>query len=71
MREDKLKQENIDQGKRMNELRADHERSMYEMSNTNQDKIDQLRVSHEADKRRCLLKLKEELQFKNEKIKEA
>ena len=40
--EDKLRKEIIDQGRKMNELRAEHERSIYELTSENNHKIDQL-----------------------------
>jgi len=40
LREDKLRKEIIEQGRKMNELRADHERSMYESNSNNNQKID-------------------------------
>ena len=40
--EDKLRKEIIDQGKKMNELRGEHERQMYEISHAAGLKEDQL-----------------------------
>jgi len=40
LREDKLRNEVIEQGKKMNELRADHERQMYELGQSNSLKIE-------------------------------
>lgn len=40
--EDNLRSEIIDQGRKMNELRAEHEQQMYELKQQNQDKIDEL-----------------------------
>ena len=36
----------------MNELRADHERQMYEVGQSNNIKMEQLQVRLEADKKR-------------------
>lgn len=54
----------------MNELRADHERQMYELSSANNLKIEQQQLRMEAEKKRAVQKQKEEIQVKNDKIKE-
>lgn len=68
--EDNLRAEIIDQGRKMNELRSEHEQQMYELNQQNQDKIDQLQLKHDGDMRKMGQRLKEELAAKNEKIKE-
>ena len=68
--EDNLRSEIIEQGRKMNELRSEHEQQMYEMQQQNQDKIDELQLKHDADMRKMGQRLKEELAAKNEKIKE-
>jgi phage-related protein len=37
--EDNLRKEIIDQGRKMNELREDHERQVYELTRSHNDKI--------------------------------
>ena len=69
-REDKLRKEIIEQGKKMNELRSDHERQMYETTSTNNSKVDQMQQRMDADKKKAQQKLKDEIGIKNEKIKE-
>lgn len=54
----------------MNELRADHERQMYDLANANNQKLDMLQQRMEADKKKACQKLKDDLQIKNDKIKE-
>ena len=68
--EDTLRSEIIEQGRKMNELRAEHEQQMYELKQQNQDKIDELQLKHDTDMRKMGQRLKEELAAKNEKIKE-
>ena len=59
--EDMLRSEIIEQGRKMNELRAEHEQQMYELKQQNQDKIDELQLKHDADMRKMGQRLKEEL----------
>lgn len=50
--EDNLRTEIIDQGRKMNELRAEHEQQMYDLKMQNQDKIDELQLKHDGDMRK-------------------
>lgn len=68
--EDNLRSEIIDQGRKMNELRSEHEQQMYDLKQQNQDKIDELQLKHDGDMRKMGQRLKEELAAKNDKIKE-
>lgn len=68
--EDNLRSEIIEQGRKMNELRSEHEQQMYEIQQQHQNKIDELQLKHDADMRKMGQRLKEELASKNEKIKE-
>ena len=54
----------------MSELRAQQEKQIYELTNENFQKVDQLQLKWEADKKAALLKLKDEIALKNERIKE-
>lgn len=54
----------------MNELRADHERQMYDLSNSQNNKFEQQQLRFEQEKKRAIQKLKDEIQDKNNKIKE-
>lgn len=56
--------------RRGNELKSQHERQVYELTNENFQKIDKMQAKYEAEKRAALAKLKEEIQLKNERIKE-
>lgn len=54
----------------MNELKSQHERQIYEITNENFQKIDKLQQKLDAEKKQSIAKLKEEIQLKNERIKE-
>lgn len=60
----------LDLAKKSNELKAQHERQVYELTNENFQKIDKLQAKWEGEKRAALAKLKEEIQLKNDRIKE-
>ena len=68
--EDSLRSEIIAQGRKMNELRSEHEQSIYDLNQQHQDKNDDLQLKADADMRKMAQRLKEELAAKNEKIKE-
>ena len=68
--EDQLRKELLDQSKKMNELKALQERQVYELSNENFQKIDKLQQRYEAEKKQALNKLKEDIQLKNDRIRE-
>ena len=68
--EDQLRDEIIDQGRKMNELRAEHEQSMYEQSNDCNQKIDMVQNKAEQEKKKLVGKYKEDLNLKNDKIQE-
>lgn len=68
--EDKLRKEIIDQGRKMNELRNEHERQIFEQSNETNAKLEQVQDKFEQEKKRIQQKYKEELTLKNEKIKD-
>ena len=68
--EDKLRKEIIDQGRKMNELRNEHERQIYEQSNENNSKLELYQDKFEQEKKRIQQKYKEELSLKNDKIKD-
>jgi len=50
--EDKLRKEIIDQGRKMNELRNEHERQIYEQSNENNSKLELYQDKFEQEKKR-------------------
>lgn len=50
--EDQLRSEIIDQGRKMNELRAEHEAQILEISTQNMKRIDQLELKFDAEKKR-------------------
>lgn len=54
----------------MNELRAEHEQSMYEQSNECNQKVDMVQNKAEQDKKKLVAKYKEDLNLKNDKIQE-
>ena len=66
--EEQLRKEIIDQGKKMNELRADHERQMLQVTQQNMQKTDQIEAKFEQEKKTVVAKLKEELELKNQKL---
>lgn len=68
--EDKLRKEIIDQGRKMNELRNEHERQIFEQSNEVNSKLEQYQDKFEQEKKRLQQKYKEELTLKNDKIKD-
>ena len=68
--EDKLRKEIIDQGRKMNELRNEHERQIFEQSNEVNSKLEQYQDKFEQEKKRLLQKYKEEVTLKNDKIKD-
>lgn len=67
--EDQLRKELIEQGKKMNELRADHERKMYEISNENLRNTESQMQKSDASRKLILQKSKDEIAIKNEKIR--
>ena len=54
----------------MNELRAEHEQSMYEQSNDCNQKVDMIQNKAEQEKKKLVAKYKEDLSLKNDKIQE-
>ena len=54
----------------MNELRAEHEQSMYEQSTDCNQKIDMIQNKADQEKKKLVAKYKEDLNLKNEKIQE-
>lgn len=50
--EDKLRKEIIDQGRKMNELRNEHERQIFEQSNEVNSKLEQYQDKFEQEKKR-------------------
>jgi hypothetical protein len=52
--EDQLRDEIIDQGRKMNELRAEHETSMYEQSNDCNQKVDMIQQKYDQDKKKLM-----------------
>ena len=65
-----MRKEIIDQGRKMNELRNEHERQIFEQSNELNSKLELYQDKFEQEKRRLQQKHKEELLLKNEKIKD-
>ena len=68
--EDNLRKEIIDQGRKMNELRAEHEQQMYDLNQQNNLKSEELQLKHDADMKKMGQRLKEELANRNDKIKD-
>ena len=54
----------------MAELKAQQEKQIYELTNENFQKVDLLQQKWENEKKLALAKLKEEIQLKNERIKD-
>lgn len=68
--QDQLRKEIIDQGRKMNELRAEHEQQIYETTLQNNQKMEALQDKVEQERKKYSLKLKDEIQLKNDKIKD-
>jgi hypothetical protein len=68
--EDQLRAELIDQGRKMNELRADHERAMYEQSQQLTQRSENEVNRIEVEYKRSVQKLKEESLQKDTKIRQ-
>lgn len=68
--EDNLRKEIIDQGRKMNELRAEHEQTMYDQNQDHINKLEELQVKQDSDMKKMSQRLKEDIQQKNDKIKE-
>ena len=54
----------------MNELRAEHERQIYDQNQELEKKLQNMQAKFELDNKKMQLRLKEEIGIKNEKIKE-
>ena len=68
--EDQMRKELLEQSKKMAELKAQQEKQIYELTNENFQKVDLLQQKWENEKKSALLKLKDEIQLKNERIKD-
>ncbi len=68
--EDALRKELLDQSKKLAELKASQEKQLYELTNENFQKVDLLQQKWENEKKQALAKIRDELQLKNERIKE-
>ena len=65
-----MRKELLDQSKKYSELRAQQEKQVYELTNDNFQKVDMLQQKWESEKKGALSKLKDEIQLKNERIKD-
>ena len=65
-----MRKELLDQSKKYSELRAQQEKQVYELTNENFQKVDMLQQKWESEKKGALSKLKDEIQLKNERIKD-
>lgn len=65
-----MRKELLDQSKKYSELRAQQEKQIYELTNENFQKVDMLQQKWESEKKGALSKLKDEIQLKNERIKD-
>ena len=54
----------------MNDLRAEHERTSFEMEQGNSDKLEQMQNRYETQKKQNVKQFKEEVKLKDDKIKD-
>ena len=66
--EDNLRKEIIDQGRKMNELRQEHERQMYNSSSEQGQKMDNVQQRFDQEKKKLLARYKEEQGVYQQKI---